>query len=76
MKELLELLCCPESGQALHPAPPDLIARLDAQRSAGTLKNRAGALPEPFEAALITLDGSRIYPVRNGIPVLLVGEIL
>ena len=76
MKELLELLCCPESGQALQPAPPDLITRLESQRKSGTLKNRGGTLPEPFEGALITLDGSRIYPVRSGIPVLLVSEIL
>ena len=76
MKELLELLCCPESGQSLQRAPDDLITRLNAQREAGTLKNRAGALPEPFEGALMTIDGSRIYPIRSGIPVLLVSEIL
>ncbi len=76
MKELLELLCCPETGQSLQPAPEDLIIRLNSQRAAGTLKNRAGALPDPFEGALMTLDGSRIYPIRNGIPVLLIPEIL
>jgi uncharacterized protein len=76
MKEFLELLCCPETGQSLQPAPQDLIDRLGARRKAGTLTNRAGAVPEPFDAALVTLDGSRIYPVRGGIPVLLVSEIL
>jgi uncharacterized protein len=76
VKDLLNLLCCPESGQALHVAPQDLIERLAAQRIAGTLKNRAGAVPQPFDSALITLDGSRIYPVRDGIPALLVTEIL
>jgi uncharacterized protein YbaR (Trm112 family) len=76
MKDLLDLLCCPESGQALQPAPPDLIKRLNMQRAAGTLRNRAGDMPAPFESALMTLDGSRIYPVRDGIPVLLIPEIL
>lgn len=76
MKELLDLLCCPESGQPLQPAPDDLIVRLHASLKAGTLKNRAGNAPDPFEAALVTLDGSRIYPVRDGIPVLLVSEVL
>lgn len=73
---LLDLLCCPESGQALQTAPPELTARLQANREAGTLKNRSGVIPEPFEQLLVTLDGSRIYPVRDGIPALLVSEIL
>jgi uncharacterized protein len=76
MNELLDLLCCPETGQALQLAPQDLIDRLEARRKAGTLQNRAGALPDPFTEALVTLDGSRIYPIRDGIPVLLVSEIL
>lgn len=76
MKELLSLLCCPETGQALQEAPADLVARLDAQRKAGSLRNRAGAVPDAFQAALITADGSRIYPIRDGIPVLLTSEIL
>ena len=76
MKAFLEMLCCPESGQALHLAPQDLIERLHARLKAGTLVNRAGVAPAPFEAALVTLDGSRIYPVRDGIPVLLIPEVL
>lgn len=76
MNPLIDLLCCPESGQALQPAPADLIERLQASAKAGTLKNRSGEVPEAFEAALVTQDGSRIYPVRDGIPALLVQEIL
>lgn len=76
MKSLIDLLCCPESGQSLQPAPQDLVERLQASLKAGTLKNRGGAIPEPFEAALVTMDGSRIYPIRDGIPVLLVTEAL
>ena len=76
MKEFLDLLCCPETGQALQLAPQDLIERLEAKRRSGTLQNRAGAVPDPFASALVTMDGSRIYPIRDGIPVLLVSEIL
>jgi uncharacterized protein YbaR (Trm112 family) len=76
VKELLPFLCCPETGQALQPATPDLVKRLQEQCKAGMLKNRAGAAPDPFEDLLVTLDGSRIYPVRDGIPVLLLSEIL
>jgi uncharacterized protein len=76
MNVLFDLLRCPETGQRLLPAEPSLIARLHASAKAGTLRNQAGVVPEPFESALITLDGSRIYPVRDGIPVLLIGEAL
>lgn len=73
---MIELLRCPETHQALEPAPRDLVGRLLSLREAGTLRTRAGAVPDVFEGALITLDGSRIYPVREGTPVLLADEAL
>ena len=76
MITLLEILRCPETGQRLSPADEPLIRRLQAEQKAGTLKNRGGVLAERFETALVTLDGSRIYPVRSCIPVLLVEEAL
>ncbi len=53
--DLLALLCCPSSGQALRVATPDELEKY----------------PEKLEAALITVDGSTLYPVRGGIPLLL-----
>ena len=76
MTELLELLRCPETGLRLSVAPPDLVTRLQAALKAGTLKTRTGNIPEKFESALVTQDGSRIYPVRDGIPVLMISEAL
>ena len=70
------LLRCPQTGQSLAPAPRELIDRLLASHRAGTLKNAAGEIPEAFEDGLVTLDGARIYPIRGGIPVLLVGEAM
>jgi uncharacterized protein YbaR (Trm112 family) len=70
------LLRCPQTAQPLVPAPPELIERLLASHRAGTLRNAAGEIPEPFENGLVTLDGARIYPIRGGIPVLLSGEAL
>ncbi len=67
-------LCCPYSRQALTPATTEGLVLLKARREAGTLRNLAGEMPEPFEAALATSDGAVFYPIRGGIPVLLPGE--
>ena len=73
--ELLELLRCPQTGQRLAPASPELLARLEAQRRAGTLPLRA-VQPQwnpaaPLEAVLVREDGRVGYPVQGGIPILL-----
>lgn len=73
--DLLELLRCPLSGQRLVVASPELLARLEAQRRAGTLPLRAAQLQwnvsSPLEAVLVREDGQVGYPVQDGIPILL-----
>ena len=72
---LLPLLCCPLSRQPLAPAPVDLIVRLENERIAGTLRNRAGQpLAEPIAAGLVRADGALFFPVHAGIPVLVAEE--
>ena len=72
---LLPLLCCPLSRQPLAFAPPELLARLEAQRAAGTLRNRAGRLlAERIEAGLVRADGAVFFPVCAGIPLLVAEE--
>ena len=74
-KKLLSILCCPLSHQSLALARPDLLKRVNAAIATGELKNRDGAaIPEPLTEALVTDDGKRLFPVREGIPVLLEGE--
>ena len=74
---LLEILCCPETHQPLRVAEPVLLERLNHEIAQGTVKNRAGsAVKERLEDALLRADGQFIYPVRNQIPVLLVGEAI
>ena len=42
---------------------------------AGKVKNQAGkAVSQPFEDGLMREDGRRIYPIRDGIPVLFIDE--
>jgi uncharacterized protein YbaR (Trm112 family) len=69
-----ELLRCPQTRQALAPAPVELVVRLAAARE--TLRNRDGEMPALFEGGLLSADGAWFYPVRGGVPVLLGGEAI
>ncbi|MCE9609269.1 MAG: hypothetical protein K8R23_03480 [Chthoniobacter sp.] len=69
--ELLTLLCCPETRQPLAAAPSELVAKLEAQRAAGKLINRAGQpLSEPITEGLLRADGAAFFPMSDGIPLL------
>ena len=73
--ELLEILACPETRQPVRLADEDLVRRVNAAVAAGTLKNREGGpVTEPIEAGLVREDGRYLYPVRDDIPVMLIGE--
>lgn len=75
--ELLEILCCPESHQRVREAPAELVAEVNRAIRAGTVKNREGAaVAEEIEGGLVREDGAGLYPVRNGIPIMLIGERL
>ena len=74
-ESLLPLLCCPLSRQPLAFAPPELLARLERERAAGTLRNRGGLpLTERIKAGLVRADGVVFFPVRAGIPLLVAEE--
>jgi uncharacterized protein YbaR (Trm112 family) len=75
--QLLEILVCPETHQALVPAGADVVARLNAEIAAGRLKNRAGKnISEKIDAGLIRADGKFLYLVRDEIPVMLIDEAI
>ncbi len=74
-KRLLTILRCPTSNKALSLAKRDVLDNVNAAISKGTLKNRDGSKVEAALAeALVTDDGKLLYPVADGIPVLLEGE--
>ena len=74
-KELLEILACPETHQPLREASADEVGAVNARIASGDVKNVGGeAVSEAIEGALVREDGALCYPIRDGIPVLLVHE--
>ena len=74
-KDLLQILACPETHQSLAEAGADLLKRVNDRVAAGKAKNKAGEdVKEPLDAGLVRQDGKIVYPIRDGIPVLLVDE--
>ena len=74
-KRLLTILRCPVSHKGLSVLKKDKLALVNAAIDAGELVNNEGSsLSESLAEALITDDGKRIYPVNDGIPVLLENE--
>ena len=72
---LLEILVCPENKTPVRPADAALIGKLNAAQREGKLKNRAGQqVKEPMEGGLIRQDNAILYPIIEGIPVMLKEE--
>ena len=73
--ELLEILVCPETKQPVQPASEEILAKLAQEIEAGTLRNRGGqAVSAPIAEGLVREDGKILYPVDDGIPVMLIEE--
>ena len=74
-KKLLDILCCPITRRPLSLAKSDVVRQLNAAIAEGDVSNRDGSvLSNALKEVLITDDGKLIYPVEDGIPVLLEGE--
>jgi len=73
--ELLEILVCPETKQPVKLADAKLLERLSQAIEAGSLRNRGGdKVDKPITEALVREDGKILYPVDDGIPVMLIEE--
>jgi len=73
--DLLAILVCPDNHRPLRQLDAEGLRRVNERIAARALRNRKGevvdrALPE----ALVREGDDLIYPVENGIPVLLVED--
>ncbi len=76
-QELLDILVCPETKQAVHLAEASLLDQLNQRIHQGTLANRGGTiLTTPLEAVLVREDRQYCYPIRADIPVMLIDEAI
>ena len=73
--ELLEILVCPETRQPVAPAGAAVLSGLNQAIAAGSVRNRGGeAVTQALQEGLVREDGKILYPVEDGIPVMLIEE--
>jgi len=71
-RKLLDIICCPVTRSPLELLPERELATLNGLIGGKRIKNREDTVvEEPLSEALVTRTGKLIYPIRDGIPVLL-----
>ncbi|MEJ2297361.1 MAG: Trm112 family protein [Woeseiaceae bacterium] len=74
-KRLLAILRCPVTRKGLSVLKKDKLEKVNAAIASGDVTTLDGVkVEEPLVSALITDDGKRLYPINDGIPVLLESE--
>jgi uncharacterized protein YbaR (Trm112 family) len=74
-KKLLDIVCCPLTRLPLQLLDGTRLARLNSAIEGGSIRARSeNPVGEKLAEALVTRDGRLVYPVREGIPILLEEE--
>ena len=75
--DFLQLLACPATRRPLRELTAADLAALNARIARGGVRNRGGAsVAEALQAGLQP-DGERVvYPIQDGIPILLTTEAI
>lgn len=73
--QLLDILVCPDSKQPVAMAGAEVLERLNAAISAGSAVTLGGeAVADTVAEGLLREDGRILYPIRDGIPIMLIDE--
>ena len=73
--QLLDILVCPDSKQPVAMAGAEVLERLNAAVSAGSAVTLGGeAVADAVAEGLLREDGRILYPIRDGIPIMLIDE--
>ena len=76
-KELLDILACPENKTPVSMAAQTIIDQLNEQIANGKITNRGGKIVEnPLDGGLIREDKKFLYPIDDGIPIMLIDEAI
>ena len=76
-EELLNASVCPETKQSFCLAPISIIDELNREIQKGLTKNRNGKIIyKEISGGFIREDGLYLYPIVDGIPVLIIEEAI
>ena len=76
-KELLDILCCPETKQDLALVDEKTVARINKLIGEGKIKTRGGeVVRDPLDAGLLRADRKFLYAIREDIPIMLIDEAI
>ncbi|MEM9587942.1 MAG: Trm112 family protein [Planctomycetota bacterium] len=75
--ELIDLMQCPLSKGKLTLAPAEMVAKINDLIDSGDARDHLDqSVTDPIEGGLLSEEASLVYPIREGIPTLIVDEAI
>jgi len=75
--DVLSILCCPVDHARLAPAGEALLNEINDAIRRREIRNRGGRmLDQPLDGGLAKVSGDVVYPIVDGIPVLVKDEAI